>query len=96
MNIESHENVEVVPKVGYLWLFVAIVSPHHQIRFFFLGLDVLSAIGDKVVKVEHVRVELKFWCGDWEEIMMENGYVISSRSRRCIMKHVNFQLELTP
>jgi hypothetical protein len=54
-----HEIVEVVPKVGYLWLLVAVASPHHQVRFFFIRIDVLFAIGDKVVKVEHVGVEFK-------------------------------------
>lgn len=54
-----HENVEAIPKVGYLWLLVVVVSPHHQVRFFFLRIDVLCAIGDKVVKVEHAGVESK-------------------------------------
>lgn len=59
LSIELQEIVEAIPKVGYLWLLVAIVSPHHQVRFFFLGIDVLFTIGDKVVKVEHVMVEFK-------------------------------------
>jgi hypothetical protein len=95
LSIELHENVEAIPKIGYLWLLVAVVSPHHQVRFFFLGIDVLFTIGDKVVKVEHIELNLNFWCGDWEERMMENGYVILNTRRRCIMKHINFQLELT-
>jgi len=60
LSIELHENVEAIPKVGYLGLLVVVVSPHYQVRFFFLVIDVLFTIGDKVVKVEHIEVESKF------------------------------------
>jgi hypothetical protein len=56
LSIELHEKIS---KIGYLWLLVVVVSPHHQVRFFFLGINVLFTIGDKVVKVEHVGVEFK-------------------------------------
>jgi len=59
LSIELHENVEVIPKIRYLWLLVAVLSPHHQVRVFFIGIDVLFTIGDKVVKVEHIKVEFK-------------------------------------
>jgi hypothetical protein len=56
LSIELHEKIS---KIGYLWSLVVVVSPHHQVRFFFLGINVLFTIGDKVVKVEHVGVEFK-------------------------------------
>jgi hypothetical protein len=42
-----------------LWLSIVAVSPFHLIRFFFLGIETLFAIGDKVVKIEHSRVKSK-------------------------------------
>jgi hypothetical protein len=58
--IELHENVEVVPRIGGdLWLPMAIVSPHHKVGFFFLGIDVLFNAKDKVVKIEHAGVKSK-------------------------------------
>jgi hypothetical protein len=57
--IELHENVEIVPRVGDLWLPMVVVSLHHKVMFFFSRIDVLFIIGDKVVKVEHARVESK-------------------------------------
>jgi len=59
LTIELHENVEIVPRIGDLWLPMAIVSPHHKVRFFFLGIDVLFNSKDKVVRIEHVGVESK-------------------------------------
>ncbi len=67
LTIELHENVEVVLRVGDLWLPMVAVSPHHKVRFFFPRIDVLFDVGDKVVKVEHARVESKVWCGGWEK-----------------------------
>jgi hypothetical protein len=59
LNIEFHEMVEAIPKVGDLWVFVAIVSPHHQVRFIFPNIYKLFANGDKVVKLEHIGIESK-------------------------------------
>jgi hypothetical protein len=35
------------------------VSPFHLVRFFFLGIETLLAVGDKMVKIEHSRVKSK-------------------------------------
>jgi hypothetical protein len=59
LTIELHENVEIVPRIGDLWLLMAILSPHHKVRFFFLGIDVLFNAKDKVVRIEHVGVKSK-------------------------------------
>jgi hypothetical protein len=59
LTLELHESVEVVLRIRDLWLHVADVSPHHKIKFFFLGIDVLFNVKDKVVKVEQVEVETK-------------------------------------
>ncbi len=91
----SIENNKVVPKVGDLWLLVATMSSHHQVKFFFPQIDVLFVVKDKVVKVEHFGVESKVLCGDWGKKMMENGYGILSMKRGCIMKDINFQWGLT-
>jgi hypothetical protein len=76
LTIELHENVEIVPRIGDLWLPMAIVSPHHKVRFFFLEIDVLFNAKDKVVKIEHVGVNLKFWCGGWEKRVTKTSYGI--------------------
>jgi hypothetical protein len=55
----SIENSKVVPKVGDLWLLVATMSSHHQVRFFFPQINVLFVVKDKVVRVEHFGVESK-------------------------------------
>jgi hypothetical protein len=96
LSIELHENVEAVPKIGYLWLLVVVVSPHHQVRFFFKGIDVLFTIGDKVVKVEHIEVESKVLV--WRLGRKNDGKWLHNfkHKGRCIMKHIDFQLELTP
>jgi hypothetical protein len=54
-----HEKVEAMVKVGDLWLHVAIGSPHHRIRFFFLGINNFLFVGDKIIKVKHAGVESK-------------------------------------
>jgi hypothetical protein len=59
LNIESFEEVESVPRIGDLWLPVAAISPSHQVRFFFLGVDALFVVGDKMVRIEHSKVESK-------------------------------------
>ncbi len=59
MSIEFHETVETKAKVGDLWVLVAIVSPHHQVRFIFPRIYKLFASGDKVVKLEHIGIESK-------------------------------------
>jgi hypothetical protein len=55
LTIELHESVEVVSRVGDLWLLMASASPHHRVRFFFPRIDVLFVARDKVVKVEHAK-----------------------------------------
>jgi hypothetical protein len=32
----------------------------------------------------------RFWCGDWEEIMMENGYGILNMKKGCIYERQTF------
>jgi hypothetical protein len=59
LNIELVEEVESIPKVGDLWLFIATVSPSHRIRFFLVGINALFVVGHKVVKIEHFGVETK-------------------------------------
>jgi len=59
LNIEIFEEVDFIPRVGDLWLPIATVSPSNRIRFFFLGIHNLFDGGDKVVKIEHSRVESK-------------------------------------
>jgi hypothetical protein len=54
-----HEKVEAMVKVGDLWLHVAIASPHHQIRFFFLGINIFFFVGDKIIRVKYAGVESK-------------------------------------
>ncbi len=49
LTIKLHESVEVLRD---LWLLVADVSPHHKVKFFLLGIDVLFNAKDKVVRVE--------------------------------------------
>jgi hypothetical protein len=56
LNIESFEQVESIPKIGDLWLPIVAVSPFHKIRFFSLRIDVLFAVGDKEVRIEHFGV----------------------------------------
>ncbi len=38
---------------------VAAISHSHRIRFFFPGVDALFVVGDKMVRIEHSRVESK-------------------------------------
>jgi hypothetical protein len=59
LTIELHESVEVVPRIRDLWLHAANVSPHHIIKFFFLGIDVLFNAKDKIVRVKLAKVEIK-------------------------------------
>lgn len=59
LSIELHEQVEAIPRVGDLWVPVATMFPHHQVRFFLPSIDKLFASGDKVIKVEHAGVESK-------------------------------------
>jgi hypothetical protein len=59
LTTKLRENVETIPRVGDLWLPLVVVSPHHKVRFFFPRIDVLFDVWDKVVIVEHVRVESK-------------------------------------
>jgi hypothetical protein len=59
LNIESFEEVESIPKIGDLWLPIATVSPFHKITSFFLGINVLFVVGDKVIRIEHYGVESK-------------------------------------
>jgi hypothetical protein len=55
LTIELHESVEVVSRIGDLWLPMASASPHHRVRFFLPRIDVLFVARDKVVKVEHAK-----------------------------------------
>jgi hypothetical protein len=59
LSIELHKQVEAILRVGDLWVPVATMFPHHQIRSFLPCIDKLFASGDKVIKVEHVGVESK-------------------------------------
>jgi hypothetical protein len=57
--LNLHKINEVVPKVGELWIHVVVISPHHKVRFFFLGIDELFVVGNKVVWVKHIGEESK-------------------------------------
>jgi hypothetical protein len=59
LSIELHEQVEAIPRVGDLWILVATMSPHHQLRFFLPSIVKLFASGDKVIRVEHVDAKYK-------------------------------------
>jgi hypothetical protein len=59
LNIELHQKVEAIPKVRDLWLPTTILSPHWGMRFFFIRIDKLFIIMDKVIRIEHKRVEFK-------------------------------------
>jgi hypothetical protein len=74
---------------------MVVVSPHHKVRFFFLGIDVLFVVGDKVVKVEHVGIKSKVLLWRLGKEMVENGYGILNMKRRCSMRDIIFQKETT-
>jgi hypothetical protein len=59
LNIEIIEEVDLVPRVGDLWLPIVAVSPSNQVRFFFLRIHNLFDVGDKLVRIEHSKVETK-------------------------------------
>jgi len=40
-------------------------------------------------------LSLKFWCGGWEEGLMENGDKILNMKKRYNMKHINCLLDPT-
>jgi len=37
--IELHEKSETIFTIGDLWIPIALISPHHKIRFFFHGIE---------------------------------------------------------
>jgi hypothetical protein len=92
LNIKLHENVEAKPKVGYLWLLVAIVSPHHQVRYFFIGINVIFPIGDKVTKVEHAKVEFKVLV--WRLGKTNDGKWLCNFKHKENMHYETFQLSI--
>jgi hypothetical protein len=49
--IELHEKNEIIPRVGDLWIPIAPISPHHITRFFFLGIEELFVVRNKVMQV---------------------------------------------
>ncbi len=57
LNIEIFEEVDLVLKVRDLWLFIDIVSPSNRIRSFFPWIHNLFDVSDKVVKIEHSKIE---------------------------------------
>jgi hypothetical protein len=59
LSIELHEQVEAIPRVGDLWILVATMSLHHQVRFFLPSIVKLFGSGDKVIRVEHVDAKYK-------------------------------------
>jgi hypothetical protein len=59
LNIEIFEEVDLVPRVGNLWLPIVVISPSNQVRFFFPRIHNLFDVGDKVVRIEHSKVETK-------------------------------------
>jgi hypothetical protein len=50
LNIEIFEEVDSLPRIGDLLLPIIIVSPSHQVKFFFLRIDTLFVVSDKVVR----------------------------------------------
>jgi hypothetical protein len=58
VNIETRI-VDCIYTIGDLWILITIVSPHHKVRFFLLGVGELFFVGDKVMWVEHTRKKFK-------------------------------------
>jgi len=58
-NIELHKRNEAIPRVGDLWIHVIVISSHHKVRFFFLGIDELFVVGNTIIGVEHIGEESK-------------------------------------
>ncbi len=42
-----------------MWIPIAANSPFHSVRFFIPRIDMLFVVGDKIVEIEHSRVESK-------------------------------------
>jgi hypothetical protein len=63
LTIEVFEGANSIPRVGDLWILIITSSPFHRVRFFIIGIDVLFAIGDKIIRIEHSGAESKvlFW-----------------------------------
>lgn len=59
LNIELHKKNETSLKVEDLWIHVIVIPSHHKVRFFFLGIDELFVVGNKVVKVKHIGEKSK-------------------------------------
>jgi hypothetical protein len=59
LTIEVFEGVDSITRVGDLWIPIATSSPFHHVRFFILGIDVLFAIGNKIIRIEHSRAKSK-------------------------------------
>jgi hypothetical protein len=108
LNIEIFEEVNSIPRVGDLWLSIAVVSSSHQVRFFFPGIDTLFVVGDKVVKIEHSGVESKvlmwrlgryangrwLWNFEHEERIQYESHQLLIRSYIVINDDPNQTLEL--
>jgi hypothetical protein len=59
LTIEVFEKTNSVRRVGNLWIPITASSPFHRVRFFIPGIDVLFFVGDKIVKIEHSKMESK-------------------------------------
>ncbi len=59
LNIEIFEEIDLVPRVWDLWLPIVAISPFNQVKFFFPIIHNLFDVGDKVVKIEHSKIETK-------------------------------------
>ncbi len=57
MNIEFFEENDLVPRGGDVWIQIATISPLHWVKFFIPRLESLFTISDKMVRIEHSRVE---------------------------------------
>jgi len=108
LNIESFENIELIPRVGDLWLLVVAVSSFHKIRFFLLRIDALFVVGNKMVRIEHFGVELKalvwrlgqnakgswLWNFEHDEKIQYESHQLSIGSYIMIVNDLDHDLEL--
>jgi hypothetical protein len=108
LTIEVFEGANSIPKVGDLWIAIATSSPFQCVRFFILGIDVLFAISDKIIRIEHLGAESKvlfwrlgrntngkwFWNFEHDERIQYVSHQLSAGSYVIINDDPNQELEL--
>jgi hypothetical protein len=102
------EGLDSIPRVGNLWIPIVTSSSFHHVRFFILGIYVVFAIGDKIIRIEHSRVESKilvwrlgrntngkwFWNFEYDARIQYESHQLFARSDVIVNDDPNQELEL--